>query len=86
MRRFVVTNHRFTEDFREKIVGAMFGPDLLLLECDEMTLGDAPATESFLVSIDSISNDFGHFSCLGHIGDDVFRLEEEQGTLYLSIT
>lgn len=85
MRRFVVTNHRFTEDFREKIVGALFGTDNLLLECEEMTLDDVPAKASFLPSIDIISND-GHFSCLGHIGDDVFRLEEEQGTLYLSIT
>ena len=86
MRRFVVTNHRFTDEFREKIVGVLFGTDNLLLECDEMTLGDIPAKESFLVDIDSISNDFGHFFCLGHINDDVFRLEEEQGTLYLSIT
>lgn len=85
MRRFVVTNHRFTEEFREKIFGAIFGTDSLLLECEEMTLGDTPLQESFLVSIDSISND-GHFNCLGHVGNDVFRLEEEQGTLYLSIT
>jgi hypothetical protein len=87
MRRFVVTNHRFTDEFREKIVGVLFGSDdTLLLECEEMTLGDTPVKESFLVTIDNISNDFGYFYCLGHINDDVFRLEEEQGTLYLSIT
>lgn len=86
MRRFVVTNHRFTDEFREKIVGVLFGTDALLLECEEMTLGDVSVKESFLVAVDSISYDFGHFYCLGHIDDDVFRLEEEQGTLYLSIT
>lgn len=85
MKRYVVTNHRFTEQFRHDIAESLFSATpSIFLECEEMTFDDAALVTTFEVTIDHIGNIDGAFFALGHTDTCDLRIESELGTLYVS--
>lgn len=86
LRAFVVTNHRFTKEFREALVGATLDATPLTLECESINLEGTTEKQTFRVISESVNMVNGLFFCTGHTGTEFFRLEEEMGTLMLSIT
>jgi hypothetical protein len=57
----------------------------MILECEETFRDTPPQTLQFKVIVEQISNAYGVFSCTGQCDSRSCRLEEEHGTLYLSV-
>ena len=49
LRAFVVTNHRFTKEFREALVGATLDATPLTLECESINLEGTTEKQTFRV-------------------------------------
>jgi hypothetical protein len=87
LREFVVTNHRFTDEFREKLVEKTLSAAPIILECESISLEGNSEKKSFSIISESVNMMHGVFFCTGHTNDhDFFRLEEEKGTLILTVT
>lgn len=87
MREFVVTNHRFTDKFRETLIERTLNATPIILECESISLEGNSEKQSFGIISESISMMNGQFFCTGHTNShDFFRLEEEKGTLLLIVT
>lgn len=86
MRAFVVTNHRFTDEFREKLVEGTLNATPIILECESINLEGATEKKTFHIISESVNMVNGLFFCTGHTGSEFFRLEEEMGTLILNVT
>lgn len=87
LRVFVVTNHRFTEEFREALSTKTFNATPIDLECESIDLQAEPAEKkTFVIISESIDMTGGTFTCIGHTdAQNYFRLEEEMGTLVLYV-
>jgi|GEM_PF-4716998 len=86
LRAFVVTNHRFTNEFREALVEGTLNVTPIVLECESINLGEKVEKQTFHIISESVHMVNGLFSCTGHTGSEFFRLEEEMGTLILNVT
>jgi hypothetical protein len=83
--QYVVTNFRLDEAFWLLCAGKMMCQEPFSLECEEV-FGDGPVVRMRReLVVEQMSNAFGVFSCLGHTDGRSFRLEDELGTLYLTI-
>ncbi|HET8884434.1 MAG TPA: hypothetical protein VFM68_03110 [Candidatus Saccharimonadales bacterium] len=83
---FVITNHRFTDAFRETLIEKTLNASPIPLEGEQLLPDGRVDKKVFNVYSESVNMFDGYFFCTGHFGDKVFRLEEEMGTLYLSVT
>lgn len=87
MQRFVVTNYRFTDEFWEALMTGTLNATPILLECEQAVQeDDHTENRSIYIISESVNMSSGYFFCTGFSGNEAFRLEEEMGTLYLSIT
>lgn len=82
---YVVTNFRFDDEFRNLCMAKVMDQTPIPLECEEMFSDAPPQTTTFNVIIEQVSNPHHVFTCIGRYDSGSCRIEEENGTLYLSV-
>lgn len=85
MTTYVVTNFRFDDEFRKLCMTSVMDQASIPLECEEMFTDTPPLPKTFHVTVEQISNPYGVFSCIGQYESGSCRIEEEHGTLFLSV-
>lgn len=82
---YVVTNFRFDDEFWHLCMTKFKQQEPLPLECEEILTDTPPRKTRFSVTIELLSNAHHVFTCHGYYQDGSCRLEENNGTLYLSV-
>lgn len=85
MTTYVVTNFRFDDEFRKLCMASVMDQTPIPLECEEMFTDTPPETKTYNVTVELISNPHHVFTCLGYYESGSCRIEEEHGTLILSV-